>query len=108
MLEVRKLCVAAAIWVGLTAGWARAVILYGSPDRNLSAPTGNLTDSGWQYEGQWNGFLGTAIGPNTFITAAHVGGQVGVTPFVYNGQSYTTTASYDSNYTLGLRVWRVD
>src|ERR1700731_563949 len=56
-----------------------AVILYGTgdPSANTSAPTGALAGSGWQYEGQFAGVLGTVIASNYFITAKHVGGSVG-------------------------------
>lgn len=64
-----------------------------------------LAGSGWQYEGDWHGFTGTAIGPHSFITAAHVGGFPGET-FVLDGKNYraidaTTLPGTD------LCVWRV-
>ena len=56
---------------------ARAVLFYETADasHNTTAPTGTYTDSGWQYQGLFGGFLGTAIGENYFITATHVGTQ---------------------------------
>src|SRR5437867_4375374 len=55
-----------------------AVIFYadGDPAYNTTAPGGSLTNSGWQFEGIWGGFLGTPIAPKYFITARHVGGSV--------------------------------
>ena len=85
----------------------RAVILYGTgdPTANISAPTGALTASGWQYEGQFDGFLGTVIASNYFVTAKHIGGGVGDT-FTFNGVNYTTTAVFPDPST-DLQIWRV-
>jgi hypothetical protein len=87
---------------------ARAVIFYsnGDPSYNTNAPTGALTNSGWQYQGAWSVFNGTVISSNAFITAKHVGGSIG-DPFTFQGVQYTTTASYDSPDS-DLRIWRVD
>jgi hypothetical protein len=83
---------------------ARAVIFLSSGD-----PSHNTTDpgngSGWQYEGQWSSFLGTAIAPNYFLTAKHVSGTVG-DPFNYGGTTYTTTAKFNSP-TSDLTLWQV-
>src|ERR1043166_2974114 len=49
---------------------------------------------------------GTAIAPNYFITAAHVGGSVG-DPFIFHGTSYTTTAGFE-DADSDLKIWRVD
>jgi hypothetical protein len=86
---------------------AGAVLFYvtGSPSYNTNAPGRSFTNSGWQYVGHWGGFTGTAISSNFFITAKHVGGNVGE-PFVFRGVAYPTTASYlDTNTDLAL--WRV-
>jgi hypothetical protein len=90
----------------LAAGQASAVIVGGDVGRNTSAPTGDLAGSGWQYEGQFGSFLGTAIAPNYFVTASHIGGAVGQA-FTYNGQSYATTAVFDDPNS-DLRIWKVD
>jgi hypothetical protein len=83
----------------------RAVIFISTGD-----PTQNTTDpgdgSGWQWQGQWGSFLGTAIGPDYFVTAKHVGGSVGQT-FTYQGTSYTTTASF-SDPNADLTIWQVN
>jgi hypothetical protein len=91
----------------LIAAPAQAVILYGTgdPTANTSAPTGALTNSGWQYEGQFGDFLGTAVAANYFITAKHIGGNVGQT-FVLNGIPYTTTAVFPDP-SSDLQVWRI-
>ena len=97
----------------LLAARGRAVIFTstGNPSYNTNAPTGSLTNSGWQYEGQWNtgvdgyNYLGTPIAPQFFAAAQHVGGTNGET-FVYNGFTYHTVASNDCPNS-DLRIWRV-
>jgi hypothetical protein len=81
----------AALLAGASA--AQAVIVAGPQARNTAAPTGTLADSGWQWQGQFGPFLGTAIAPNWFITAEHIG--VGASsPFVYrNAQGQPTSYS---------------
>jgi hypothetical protein len=105
---IRLFTIAAGVGaIAMTAGSASAVIVGGDgAGRNTSAPTGDLAGSGWQYEGQFGAFLGTAIAPHYFITASHVGGSVGE-PFTYNGQSYATTALFDDPAS-DLRIWKVD
>ncbi len=99
-------CVLLALCLG--AQTSRAVILFGSgdPTYNTTPPTGALQDSGWQYEGQWVGFLGTPIAPQYFVAAKHVGGSVGDV-IVFNGVSYATTAYWDDAST-DLRIWKVN
>jgi hypothetical protein len=86
---------------------ARAIILYGTADpaANTTAPTGILAGSGWQYEGQFGAYLGTPIASNYFVTAKHIGGDIGQT-FSFGGTSYTTTAVFpDPN--SDLQLWRI-
>jgi PKD repeat protein len=85
----------------------RAVIFEstGDPSYNTNAPTGSLTNSGWQYEGQWGSFLGTPIAPNFFLAAQHIGGSI-CAPFVFNGLTYTTVRNFDDPST-DLRIWQV-
>lgn len=90
----------------LSAVRCLAVIVYTDPGRLDTAPTGKLANAGWQYEGNFFGFTGTAIAPNYFITAAHIGGGVGQ-GFLYNGAEYITTAFYDDPNS-DLRIWKVD
>src|SRR5437762_2953945 len=94
-----------SLWLGGIS--ANAVLFYatGDPNYNTNAPGGSLTNSGWQFEGTWVGFLGTPIAPKYFIAAGHVGGGVGA-PFVFRGVTYTTTAVYDDP-SSDLRIWRV-
>jgi hypothetical protein len=86
---------------------SKAVILYGTddPSINTTAPDGELAGSGWQYEGQFSGFLGTVIASNYFVTANHIGGNVGEF-FYFNGNLYTTTAVFRDTAS-DLAVWQV-
>lgn len=86
---------------------ATAIIVYstGDPAHNTTAPTGSLTNSGWQYQGTWGAFLGTPIASNYFIAAAHVGGCVGDV-FHFRGVDYPTTAMF-SDTNSDLRLWRI-
>ena len=102
----RRLVLAAvfAVVAGVTT---QAVIFIGTgdPTHNTTAPTGELADSGWQWQGRWNGLMATAIAPDFFLTAGHVGGATGQL-FHFGGRSYVAVASYlspDSD----LRLWRV-
>ena len=85
---------------------AKGIILADQWWRNKSAPTGSLAGSGWQWEGNWGAFTGTAIGKNYFITASHVGGSVGQS-LVLNGVSYPSTAMYDDP-SSDLRIWKTN
>jgi hypothetical protein len=86
---------------------ASAVILYGTGDpmANNSAPAGAFPHSGWDYEGQFDVFLGTAIAANYFITAKHIGGTVGQT-FFLNNVFYTTTALFPDP-SSDLQIWQI-
>jgi hypothetical protein len=89
---------------------ARAVIFdaTGDPNFNKTEPldqNGNPINSGWQYEGLFDGFIGTPIAPNYFITAQHIGGSIGDT-ITFGGLNYTTTAVFNSPNS-DLRIWRI-
>lgn len=87
-----------AAWGLLSAPQAGAVLFYdtASASHNTTAPTGLYEDSGWQYQGNFGGFLGTAIGANHFITATHVGvqGSTFVQDALFTGG---VTATYNIN-----------
>ena len=85
---------------------ATAVIILGPAGRDTNPPTGELADSGWDLQGNWNGFLGTPISPNHFITVDHVGGSVGET-FTFQGENYTTVGT-STNPDSDMRIWEVD
>jgi len=86
---------------------AGAILFYstGDPAHNTTAPTGALTNSGWQFQGTWGAYLGTPLASKYFITAAHVGGSVG-DQFSFRGVNYTTTAMFDDPNS-DLRLWRI-
>lgn len=93
--------VAKIVWTLLTASAlpSHAILFYDTSDsgHNTTAPTGIFENSGWQYEGQYGGYLGTMIAPQYFITAQHFGLQ-GATFF----QSSTFNGVADANYTIDL------
>src|SRR5580693_5424744 len=102
--RLRLLAVSGILW---PLSRAAAVILYGTgdPSANTTAPTGTLAGSGWQYEGQFGSFLGTIIASNYFVTAKHIGGNVGQS-FIFNGATYTTTAVFPDP-SSDLQIWQV-
>jgi hypothetical protein len=102
------LLVISSIGLFLSMTSLRGVILYGTgdPSANTSAPTGALAGSGWQYEGQFGAFLGTVIAANYFVTAKHIGGNVGQT-FTFNEVNYTTTAVFPDP-SSDLQIWQIE
>lgn len=106
----RSYPIAAATFLGLAIGLPAHALIFsstGDPSFNASAPTGPLADSGWQFQGTWQGGLsGTPIAPNYFITANHAGGGVG-NAFVLGGVTYHTTAGF-AHPTADLTIWQVD
>lgn len=96
-----------ALVTGMIALPASAVLFLstGDPEHNTQAPAGEFADSGWQWQGEWYGFLGTAIAPDFFITARHVGGNIGDI-FVYRGIWYHTVEAYE-DAASDLRIWRI-
>ncbi len=96
-----------ALWSALAlagGGKAGAVIFLetGDPQHHTNTPGDN---SGWQFEGKFNDFLGVPITPNHFITAQHIGGNVGDV-LNFHGDAYTTFAFQDIPGT-DLRAWEV-
>ncbi len=85
----------------------QAIILArtGDPNANTTAPTNDPAASGWNYEGQWGGYLGTPIAPHFFAAAAHIGGSSG-DPIVYGGVTYTTVAMFQDPFS-DLRLWQI-
>jgi hypothetical protein len=98
--------VATVVWL-CCASPTQAVLFQatGDPSYNTTAPTGSLTNSGWQFQGLWDSFLGTPIGPHHFITAKHLGVPP-ATVFVLNGVRYLPTASFEDP-DADLRIYRV-
>jgi len=100
--------VSAVAAVSLCPAVASAVILLDTPTRNTTAPTGPLAGSGWQWQGFFNAFLGTAISPKHFITAQHLfTGEFGLSqPFFYDGGVYQPESFFDIPGT-DLRLYRI-
>ena len=84
---------------------AGAVIFHetGDESHNTASPGDN---SGWQYEGKFNAYLGVPIAPLHFITATHIGGIIGDT-LDFHGDLYVTTGFQNIPGT-DLRVWQVE
>jgi hypothetical protein len=91
----------------LTTASAPAVILLDTadPTANTTAPAGPLADSGWQYQGQWGGWLGTPISPNFFVSAAHIG--QGGDHFSFQGSSYSLVQSF-GRAGSDLLIWQIN
>lgn len=100
-LCARMLLLAALFCSGAPA--ARSVILFGT-EGNTTPPTGDLVESGWQYQGNWGGFLGTPIAPRFFLSAAHVGNPG---TLIYNGVSYTVIRTIFDPADSDLRLYEV-
>ena len=75
------------------------------PQFNTQPPPGELVGSGWDLQGKWGSFLGTPVAPNFFITAKHVGGQIGAS-FEFRGVFYTTDARFNDPDS-DLALWRI-
>lgn len=85
---------------------ARAVIIYGPPGRDTSAPGDPALATRWSQVGDWGGFLGTPIAANFFLTAKHVGGTVGGSITFLDGTSYQTVARFDDPAS-DLSLWQI-
>lgn len=100
---------ASILWLSLLS-LSSAIILYDTDNalENTSAPTGIYADSGWAFQGEYGGFLGTMIGEKYFITAQHFGlqGSTFVSTAAFNG-SATTTYTIDSAANGGLGYWDI-
>ncbi len=75
---------------------ASALILFGTddPQRNTAPPTGDLADSGWQWQND-SGQCSTAISPRHAVTARHLGISAGG-EVRFGGLSYFATAVSDA------------
>ena len=78
--------------VGATNSFGVILFDTGDPNVNTTAPGGTLANSGWQYQGDWGGFLGTPISPKFFITAGHFG-QAGAA-LSYQNVNYPVIGSF--------------
>lgn len=106
--RARVLLCLVAMWPFATRSEAIILESTGDVTSNTAAPTGALTNSGWQYEGLWEGsYLGTPIAPTFFLAAQHIGGSIG-DALQFNGSPvlYHTTAFWDCANS-DLRLWQV-
>ena len=102
MPSPRFLILSALVLTSARAAFGVILLQSGDPQRNTTTPGDN---SGWQYEGQFGSFLGTPVAPRYFVTAQHIGGEVGDS-FIFHGVTYTTTAVF-SDSGSDLRLWQV-
>jgi hypothetical protein len=97
----------AALFLALDFSTVEAVILYrtGDSSANTSAPGVLFPHEGWDYQGSWGGFLGSAIAPHFFISAAHIG-QAGGSTFTLQNVNYTVLRGfYDPQ--SDLVIWQI-
>jgi hypothetical protein len=99
-------CLGVSLFV-MGASRVNAVIFgsTGDTNYNTTAPSGALTNSGWQYEGTWGNYLGTPIAPQFFIVANHVGGTTNDI-FLFNGLAYHPVAAFKT-FDSDLTIWQV-
>jgi hypothetical protein len=96
--------IAACLFLIATATDGVLLFRTGDPAANTTEPSGALSGSGWQYEGMFGAFLGTAIAPHFFVTAKHLG--TGPTEFSYQGVNYTIVHSF-ADPDSDLRIFEV-
>ena len=91
----------------------QAVLFYstGDPAYNTNAPTGDLEDSGWQFQGRFRNtsndkYLGTPISAHHFITARHISSPAVGEPLLFDGVSYPTVAKTHLT-DCDLTVWEI-
>jgi hypothetical protein len=103
----RKVFIAFLLGICVCSLPVRAVLFYSTSDPNYNTwdPTGT-TNTAWQLEGRFMGFLGTPIAPHYFITAQHIGGATGEV-FAFGTNTYTTTAVFN-DVNSDLAIWRID
>jgi hypothetical protein len=85
----------------------RAIIFFASGDLNYNTtpPTGELADSGWQWQANWQGYCATPIAPNWFLTSKHLPVPLGK-EIEFRGRKYQTTAVFRDDQS-DLALWRV-
>jgi hypothetical protein len=91
----------------LVASTAHGIILFrtADPNANTTAPTNDPAASGWNYEGQFGGFLGTPIAPHFFLSAGHIGDASNT--LVYGGVTYTVAAHFNDPFS-DLNMWQIN
>ncbi len=73
-------------------GDARAIIVFREEGRNFGTPADPTLQKAWASHGHWQGGTGVCISPHWFITALHLGVNVG-SFFDLNGKSYAAVES---------------
>jgi hypothetical protein len=103
----RSVAFCAALFASLSLSLSKAVILYRTDDSNANTTKPGLfrPHQGWDYEGIWGDFLGTAIAPHFFISAAHIG-QAGGTTFTFQNMNYTVLRGFYDPYS-DLVIWQI-
>lgn len=88
----------------------QAILFYDTADsnHNTSAPGGLYAGSGWEFQGLFGAYMGTAISASHFITAQHIGVDAGT----FSQPSYLTgnaavTHTIDAAANGGLGYWDV-
>ena len=71
---------------------AQGVILYSTPDRNITPPSVSDGLDAWDLEATWGSFLATPIDATHFIAASHVGFQSST--ITLNNIDYQVDASF--------------
>lgn len=111
MATPRFLISLASVALALAAAPAQAVIVTGTLGNNTAAPSDPALAVRWGQVGlfrpSWgpDGFLGTPIASNLFITAKHIAGSVGDT-FTLGRTTYTTVARFNDS-SSDLAIWQV-
>lgn len=101
----------ATLWLA-AALTAHGVVFHSTNgiNHNVSAPTGMLANSGWQYTGELGDFTGTAIASSAVLSARHLKdlnrAPLG-TAFIYEHQSFVTTG-YVGDAASDFGIWFVD
>lgn len=82
------------------------MIVFGGEGRNLSPPPDVERRACWELQGLWGKYLGTPIAPRWFLTAEHVGGQVG-DAFIL-GETRHYAVARERILGTDLALWRVE
>jgi hypothetical protein len=97
--------------LGLECQPCFGVLLYSTATRNTTKPGSSDGGPAWDLEGTWGSFLGTPIGSQYFMTAAHVGGNTSMT-LGLGGTNYSIDATFGggTGYVVqgDLALWKIN